>query len=367
MSKSNGIDTRLRIVSFLLIVLITPTSTNSEEYKTEYRAKYWFYAGLADYTFGLGSITRKIAGIPLSIGIGANSKFRPGIGVGTSLVEFYDFGNEQEVAVAFPLYIRFLVPLITKFDSTFIFYPFIFHIFITGVLWGKEGETAGFGDRCWFVIGSGVDILGPLRFEGGYRYTDAYGNRKSSFYLGLRLGLSGWHAETKKVEIPIRPVLKPKEKTEKIARRQAVTKKEPEDNKHQFAPDFSLFSFEEGIRLSLSELLGKRTVIYFWTPLSSQIKADMIRLQELYSKYRNDGLQVIGILAFPEDSVEALAFIDSAKISFVNLIGDRETAVKYRMADVAPGIVIIDEKKKIIANKKSNLTDELLKIIVPSR
>jgi peroxiredoxin len=128
------------------------------------------------------------------------------------------------------------------------------------------------------------------------------------------------------------------------------------------APDFSLTPLTGGGSLSLYDILLKRTVLYFWTPASSEMKLDMIKLQDLYSKY--DGLQVIAILAFPEDESDAIRFINANKIKFPNLIGNRETALKYKVVDAAPAVIVIDENKKILTAQKSGLTDELINLII---
>lgn len=129
------------------------------------------------------------------------------------------------------------------------------------------------------------------------------------------------------------------------------------------APNFSLPYLDAILNFNLSQNLGVRTIIYFWSPISEPQKEQMIMLKKFHEEYSAKGIKVIAILSFPEtgDKDSAIKFIKRKAINFVNLIDDQKVAEKYGIT-FAPAVFILDENRTIIASG-SEITEDLLEQI----
>jgi len=129
------------------------------------------------------------------------------------------------------------------------------------------------------------------------------------------------------------------------------------------APDFILPSLDDMLNFNLSQNLGTRTIIYFWSPISELQKEQMVMLQKFYGEFSAKGVQIVAILTFPEsgDRDSAIKFIRRKAIKFVNLIDDQNIFKKYGITST-PAIFVLDEKRNIL-KAGSDITYDLLEEI----
>ena len=104
------------------------------------------------------------------------------------------------------------------------------------------------------------------------------------------------------------------------------------------APDFDLVLFgnddhQAGETISLSQFEGKPVVLNFWFPSCPPCVAEMPDFETAYQKFKNDGVEFIGVQLVGLDSVE-----DGQK--FVNKIGVNYNLGPDRQGDVMGGIVM---------------------------
>jgi thiol-disulfide isomerase/thioredoxin len=102
------------------------------------------------------------------------------------------------------------------------------------------------------------------------------------------------------------------------------------------APDFTLSDLK-GNAFTLKQFRGKVVFLDFWTPWCDPCREEFPALDALYKKYRNDGLEVIGI---DIDDSEKLAaeFLQKIPVAFTILIdkkGISRRAYSFRMLPTA--------------------------------
>ena len=95
------------------------------------------------------------------------------------------------------------------------------------------------------------------------------------------------------------------------------------------APDFELVLFEtenhaRGEVLRLSQLRGRPVLVNFWFPSCPPCRAEMPDLENAFQKYRDDGLELIGVQLVSLDSAEdGQEFVDEIGVTYA--LGPDET------------------------------------------
>jgi peroxiredoxin/Tfp pilus assembly protein PilF len=118
------------------------------------------------------------------------------------------------------------------------------------------------------------------------------------------------------------------------------------------APDFSLNSLT-GSTKTFSEIKGQKlTILVFWSTWSQKSGPALTRLQQLYDKYRDQGLSVIGVnVDDPTMSTETMTeirkMLDKMKISFPIFIDNGLVAFHDYGVIAIPTTVILDGNRVI--------------------
>jgi peroxiredoxin len=113
--------------------------------------------------------------------------------------------------------------------------------------------------------------------------------------------------------------------------------------------DFTLPNLN-GKTLSLKDFKGKTCIINFWATWCPACEEEIRKLNELYQRYKNEGLVVIGI-ALDKDSLNLVEpFVRRKKIGYPILKGDEQVLLGLDDFSGVPTTLIVDQKGDI--NKK---------------
>jgi len=106
--------------------------------------------------------------------------------------------------------------------------------------------------------------------------------------------------------------------------------------------DFTLESMQ-GNKVTLSALKGKVVILDFWATWCPPCRAAIPRLIELYNKYQNQGLLVLGIAL--DERNEVIKLSKEMGINYPVLFDDKQTSRNYEIQSI-PTLFVIDKKGK---------------------
>ncbi len=108
----------------------------------------------------------------------------------------------------------------------------------------------------------------------------------------------------------------------------------------QPAPDFQLTSLD-GEQVHLAELKGKPVIVNFWATWCTPCRKEMPDFQQVWDRYKDQGLQLYGI-NIGESKVGVADFRDKVGVNFPLLIDTKETVQSdYRILPL-PATFFID-------------------------
>lgn len=117
----------------------------------------------------------------------------------------------------------------------------------------------------------------------------------------------------------------------------------PEDT---VAPDWQLLSVANE-KISLTDLRGKLVLIdFFYKSCYPCMKAIPV-LQALYEKYKDKGLEIIGLDPFDTKENDIETFLTKRGVTYTVLLGAKEVAKDYRVSGY-PTMYLIDKTGKIL-------------------
>ena len=112
------------------------------------------------------------------------------------------------------------------------------------------------------------------------------------------------------------------------------------------APEFELPDLS-GQTVRLADYRGQVVVVDFWASWCSPCKEELPVLEELYQKYRGDGLTIVGV-NLDEEAEDAKGFLESTGVTFpVGLDPEGAIADKYAPPKM-PTSYIIDPEGNIV-------------------
>ena len=114
------------------------------------------------------------------------------------------------------------------------------------------------------------------------------------------------------------------------------------------APEFTLTDLG-GKKVSLADFKGRPVVVNFWATWCGPCKLEMPWFQEFSSKYKGQGLQVLGLSQ--DDGASRQDVSDAAKkigVTYTILLPDEKVAKKYGGVDYLPETFYIDRSGKVV-------------------
>jgi len=124
-------------------------------------------------------------------------------------------------------------------------------------------------------------------------------------------------------------------------------KQQVEATKQLNAPDFSLPLVNASGVATLSENIGKVIILDFWATWCPPCRMEIPGFIELYNKYKDSGLIVIGISV--DDSVDTVnKFIIETNINYPVVMGNSKVVQDYGGITGIPTTFIIDRKGNIV-------------------
>ena len=121
----------------------------------------------------------------------------------------------------------------------------------------------------------------------------------------------------------------------------------PAHNENQMAPDFQLASID-GRQVKLSDYRGKAVLLNFWASWCGPCKVEMPWFTELQDRYRQQGLEVIGVAADNEGSDKIKNFVEKMHVKYTILLGTDQVSDAYGGIQGLPTSFYIDRDGRIV-------------------
>lgn len=112
------------------------------------------------------------------------------------------------------------------------------------------------------------------------------------------------------------------------------------------APDFKLTSLG-GNEVVLSKLKGKVVLVNFWATWCGPCRAEVPHLNAIYEKYRDKGLEIIGISLDRAGEAIVRSFVEKNGMRYVVALGGSDVTEKFGGVMVIPTSFIVDREGKL--------------------
>ncbi|MEW5766581.1 MAG: TlpA disulfide reductase family protein [bacterium] len=113
------------------------------------------------------------------------------------------------------------------------------------------------------------------------------------------------------------------------------------------APDFTLEKLGGGT-LTLSALVGKVIVLDFWATWCPPCRAEIPAFVELYSEYKDKGVEIIGLSLDRQGKEVVDSFAQKHKINYPLMMATPEVVMAYGGIRSIPTTFLIDQQGNVI-------------------
>ena len=138
------------------------------------------------------------------------------------------------------------------------------------------------------------------------------------------------------------------------------------------APDFTLSNLE-GKGISLSSLKGKVALVAFWSIYCHVCRQEMPKLDTVYKKYKDKGLEVIGV-AIDQEPVETIqGEVRKDGLSFPILLDGEKKMKKAYQVRAVPATFLLDrngvvmDKQVGVYNWSSPASEQLIEKLLKKK
>ena len=114
----------------------------------------------------------------------------------------------------------------------------------------------------------------------------------------------------------------------------------------ELAPDFTL-SRVDGGEVTLSELRGEVVILDFWATWCPPCRMEIPDFVELYEKYKDEGLLIIGVNLDGGDSRSVKQFSEEYKINYPIVLGNVKVTEDYGGIRAIPTTFVIDRNGNV--------------------
>lgn len=132
-----------------------------------------------------------------------------------------------------------------------------------------------------------------------------------------------------------------------IGKQEITAQISSQEQKWGNAPDFTLPRLGGGV-FTLSSLKSKVIILDFWATRCPPCRLEIPGFIELYKKYNDDGLEIVGVCL--EDEAKVKPFAEKMGINYILICANQEIGRQYGGIRYIPTTFIIDRRGNI-ANK----------------
>ena len=129
------------------------------------------------------------------------------------------------------------------------------------------------------------------------------------------------------------------------------------------AVDFFVKS-TDGRRVLLSKLKGKVVVLNFWATWCPPCREEIPGFIEVYEKYRNQGLEIVGLSTEQGKESEVSSFALAYKMSYPVTVASPELISDYGPIDLIPTTFIINKDGDIVNKVVGSMSSGQLESII---
>jgi thiol-disulfide isomerase/thioredoxin len=123
--------------------------------------------------------------------------------------------------------------------------------------------------------------------------------------------------------------------------------------------DFNLPDLEGGMH-SMEDFSGQITILNFWATWCPPCLEEVPKLNDLYQRYKDNGVGVVGI-ALDKDSLDLVKpFVKENEIAYQILVGNQEVLAGLRNFQGVPTTILFDQKGKIRKRFDGSFDEEQL-------
>ncbi len=113
-------------------------------------------------------------------------------------------------------------------------------------------------------------------------------------------------------------------------------------------PSFTLPDLD-GNQVQFSDYSGKIVILNFWASWCHPCRIEIPHLIDLYNRYRDRGVQVIGIAIDPAGPEALRAFADELNVNYPMLVGDEKVFYDFGGVVGLPTTFVIDQNGTILS------------------
>ena len=118
------------------------------------------------------------------------------------------------------------------------------------------------------------------------------------------------------------------------------------EENQELAPDFALKNLK-GHTVRLADFTGKVVLLNFWATWCPPCRIEIPHLKELYAKYQDKGLEVVGVSLDHAGEGVVKTFVEKNQINYPILLGNDNIVMDYGGILGIPTSFLVDRQGKI--------------------